>query len=237
MFNPEYIKKHSEKAKKTFPERRLFDVMVYIKDELSPQVDIDRVIKTIEKKIPKLFFFNIEVVYVGDFDEFYKDNRNFNAMYEDGALYVSNHQDDEEDMIDDIVHEIGHAAEDLYREEIYADNTIKNEFLGKRKRLYQTLKHEDLNPTYKKFLQTTYDRELDKYFYEEVGYATMASVSVGLFYSPYAVTSLREYFANGFENFFLSDSNYLKDISPLLYKKINNLVDKAEQERYYEYEA
>ena len=91
-----------------------------------------------------------------------------------------------------------------------------------------------LKRPYKKFLQTNYDRELDKYFYEDVGYATMASMSIGMFYSPYAATSLREYFANGFENFFLKDSNYLKDISPFLYKKINNLVDKAEKERYYE---
>jgi hypothetical protein len=45
----------------------------------------------------------------------------------------------------------------------------------------------------------------------------------GLFVSAYACTSLREYFANGFEEFYLGDRNYLNTISPKLYSKIKNL--------------
>ena len=229
MYNSEYIKKSSEKAQKNIPERDMFgDILVYIKDPLPPNVDIDRVIKTLEKTVPKEFLFNIDVVYVGEFASFYKNGRNFNAMYENRALYISSTQTNEEDMVDDIVHEIAHALEDQRGQEIYFDNTIKNEFLGKRQRLYQILKQENLNPSYEKFLQTNYDQELDDYLYKEVGYPILASLIVGLFYSPYAITSLQEYFANGFENFFLKDPNYLKDISPFLYKKINKLLENIE---------
>jgi len=42
------------------------------------------------------------------------------------------------------------------------------------------------------------------------------------------VTSINEYFANGFENYFLRDKKYLKNISPVLYNKINNIMEEYE---------
>jgi len=228
MFSPEYIKKSSEHAQKNRSERDIFNnIPIYIKDPLSANIDLDKAIERIERTIPRGFLYNVDVIYIGDFDSFHKDGRSFNAKYEDGALYISNIQTDEEDMVDDIIHEIAHAVEEQNMEKIYFDNTIEKEFLGKRKRLYQGLKQEGLNPPHKKFLQVNYDQELDNYLYKEVGYPILASLVVGLFYSPYAVTSLQEYFANGFENFFLRDSNYLKDISPYLYKRIDELVESA----------
>jgi hypothetical protein len=49
----------------------------------------------------------------------------------------------------------------------------------------------------------------------------------GVFITPYAATSLREYFATGFTEFYLhpDDHEFLKKISPELYKKINSLHD------------
>ena len=46
---------------------------------------------------------------------------------------------------------------------------------------------------------------------------------MGLFSTPYAVTSLREYFATGFEEFYIGDRNYIKKISPNLYNKLTYL--------------
>ncbi len=40
--------------------------------------------------------------------------RSFNSVYEDGAIYITNDQDDELDMVDDIVHEAAHAIEVPY---------------------------------------------------------------------------------------------------------------------------
>jgi len=48
---------------------------------------------------------------------------------------------------------------------------------------------------------------------------------MGLFVSPYAATSLREYFAIGFEEYHLKDRVYLKKISPKLYFKIEELLE------------
>ena len=48
-----------------------------------------------------------------------------NAMYSDGALYISNVQDNNEDMKDDIVHEISHAVEERYKDIAYEEGATK----------------------------------------------------------------------------------------------------------------
>ena len=78
------------------------------------------------------------------------------------------------------------------------------------------------------FLNPDYSREFDEFLYKKVGYPLLRTITQGLFYSPYAATSLREYFANGFENLHIKkDYNYLQIMSPVLYYKIENLLDKA----------
>ena len=57
-----------------------------------------------------------------------------------------------------------------------------------------------------------YNKELDHYFSDVIGYPKMTSYAQGIFYSP-TVTSLREYFANGFEAYFFHKDFYLKKVS------------------------
>ena len=68
---------------------------------------------------------------------------------------------------------------------------------------------------------------MDNYLYEEVGYERLNFIvtSYGIFTSAYPATSLREYYASGFEYFFLEDRKYLKEISPTLYQKIEDLYE------------
>jgi len=51
-----------------------------------------------------------------------------------------------------------------------------------------------------------------------------------LFYSPYAITSLREYWANGFENYLLGDRERLKDLSPILFRKVEEIISERDTE-------
>jgi Mlc titration factor MtfA (ptsG expression regulator) len=48
-------------------------------------------------------------------------------------------------------------------------------------------------------------------------------MTAGLFPSPYAATSLREYFAIGFEHYYLKDRKVLKRDCPVLYNKLAEL--------------
>ena len=194
---------------------------IFIKDALPESVDADLVFTTLKKLLPDHLLGGIDIVYVGDFEVF--KEKETNAVFQDGAIYVSNDQDSNQDMIDDIVHEIAHSVEERYTQIIYNDEELKSEFLGKRVRLHDILKSYDYDPSPQLKNHYHYDEEIDMYFYKEVGYEAMWNLINGLFPSPYAATALREYFATGFENYFMGDRLQLKKICPVLYSKLEDL--------------
>lgn len=212
-----------ESAKKSVRDQKSFlmfgTIDVHILNKLPEDVDIVNVINVIESIIPKDLVTGIDVVYIGYFKEF--EEKNVNAMYKDGAIYISHEQDDEDDLIDDFVHEIAHAVEDLHTHYIYSDGKIQNEFLGKRKRLKDLLEQfgylddHDID-----FSTLDYSKDLDDYLYQTLGYDKLETFCNGLFLRPYAVTGLREYFATAFEDFLLEDAAYVKNISPMAFKKV-----------------
>jgi len=51
-----------------------------------------------------------------------------------------------------------------------------------------------------------------------------------MFTGAYAATSHREYFARGFEEYYLGDKVYLKQVSPYIYKKLSLLNKKDLEE-------
>ena len=83
------------------------------------------------------------------------------------------------------------------------------------------------------FFETEYDEEFDLFLYKEVGYDALRLLVVDLFTAAYSATSLREYFARGFEEYYLGNLLYLKDISPYIYKKLSLLNEKDLEELDY----
>lgn len=216
-----WLGKSLEKSKHLRTHYKMKEIDIYIKDSLPEHIDPDTVFKFISSRLPSHLMSSIDVIYVGDFEMF--KEKEVNALYQDGAIYVSNSQDNEEDMIDDIMHEIAHSVEEKYFGIIYDDQSIKKEFLGKRKRLYHMLLSHDFKPFAKIATKYVYDKDIDMYFYKEVGYETLLYMTMGLFPSPYSATSLREYFAIGFEQYYLKDRGHLKKECPVLYNKISEL--------------
>ena len=223
MSNKEYIKESSKKFKKSFKEKSLGNIQVIIKDELPDNLNIDRVLFRVGSTIPVRFLNNIDYIFVGDFDVF--KEKNTNALYIEGAIYVTNKQEDEGDMADDIIHEIAHSVEEEQFLSIYSDGNLEVEFLGKRERLFHLLDTEGLGDlNYQDFKNPEYSNNFDNLLYFDIGYSYLSSVSMNLFYSPYAITSLREYFANGFEAFYhYKDHDKINRISPVLFKKLQQL--------------
>ncbi len=220
--NSEYIKDSSKNFKKTFKEKSLGNIQVIIKDDLPKDFNIDLALKSVESSVPEKFFKNVDYIFVGDFPEF--KIKSVNALYMEGAIYVTNNQQDEMDMVDDIIHEIAHAVEEEEFLEIYSDGTLEREFLGKRERLFHLLDTEGYDLNYQEFKNPEYTNNFDNVLYFDIGYAVLTPISMNLFYSPYAITSLREYFANGFEAFYFhKDHDKLLRISPVLYTKLEKL--------------
>ena len=199
-------------------------IHVFTKDAMmNDLVDLDAVISNLEAKLPDHIRDGVEMIIIGQFDEF--EERGINAFYKDGALYVSNIQSDNDDLLDDLVHETAHSVEEQYGMEIYADQEIKDEFLRKRMHLYNMLWNMGFKATREMFLDTEYDQEFDEFLYEDVGYDKLSEILKGIMVTPYAATSLREYFATGFTEFYLhpDSHNYLQKTSPELYRKLVDL--------------
>mgnify|MGYP003134406850 CR=1 FL=1 len=197
---------------------------VYFKDQLlNDDVDFEKVISKVESVIPKHLRSEVEMIIVGHFKEF--EDNHFNAFYEDGMIHVTNNQQDNYDMIEDIVHEIAHATEVPYGYQIYGDGKVKDEFLRKRYALHDILWKNGYKIPKSFFSNVEYDEEFDMLLLQQIGYDKLQNYAAGIFLTTYAPTSLREYYATAFAEFYLNPDghNYIKKVSPQLYKKIFEL--------------
>tara|TARA_B100000085_G_scaffold283356_1_gene313844 strand:- start:12783 stop:13448 length:666 start_codon:yes stop_codon:yes gene_type:complete len=202
-------------------------IQVFVKDQITNEISAKAVLNKLLKMVPSHLLRNVESIYIGSFKTL--EDKDLQAMYENSSIFVTNEQTDEQDMLDDLVHEVAHSVEEMYKIELYQDKQIEKEFLIKRKQLWEELNREGLAADLNYFLEVEYSRVFDEYLYMQIGYPTLSMATTNIFYSPYAATSLREYFANGFEAFFMKeDINRLKILSPNLFKKIIKLLEKPE---------
>ena len=220
-----WIQESYKRSKRLQDSYSLNGIQIYIKDPLTGKIDMNFVTRYITSRIPRMLMKGIDVIYIGEFEDLIK--RDINAMYEDGAIYLTNVQEDEMDVIDDIIHEMAHATEKEYTSIIYS-GSLEREFLGKRRRLYSVLKAEgyEISPIFKVKLE--YDKGIDEFLYQDVGYGKLNNLVNGLLPSAYAATSLREYFAICFEEYFMGDVQYLKSICPIAFEVIQSLTEMEE---------
>lgn len=218
MMKQEYIKSRQQDSK----HFKVRGIEIFVKNEISNGVSIKVAVEELFSIVPGKLMVNINSIHVGEFKEL--SSRKIQALYKDSSIFMTNKQRSQEDILDDLVHEVAHSVEEIREAEIYSDNKIKDEFLSKRKELWFRLKNEGFEKDVSDFLRVEYNSEFDLFLYKEVGYPLLSSVAASLFYSPYGATSIREYFANGFEAFFLrEDLGRLNSTSPSLFKKIANL--------------
>ena len=201
-------------------------VDIFIKDPLPEHIDSSFVFEYISTRIPFYLLDNVEVIYIGIFPEM--KERDINAFFENDAIFVTNEQDDEMDLIDDLIHEISHAVEKRVGDIIYGDGLFQREFIAKRKRLSALLSQKydvpsDFNINFE------YDRAIDDFLYRDVGYDVLNQVCVGIFPSAYAVTSISEYWAMGFEEMFLGDPQKIKSMCPVLYNRLVMTIKELKQ--------
>lgn len=214
-------------TKKRKREFLLFSrIMIFIQDPLvSEDVDFDEIILSLEQSISPHLFDNIDIIYVGQHDEL--TERELEAFYDSGAIYITNTLSENIDYIENIVHENAHAIEERDGLQIYGDQKIQNEFIGKRKRLFHKIKSEGYGISDIDFMNPEFQHDLDNFLYREIGYDNLNYLINGLFVNPYAATSINEYFSSGVEKYFLSvdDRQRLKAFSPELTKKIEELIN------------
>lgn len=220
-----YIRYSSQKSRKDENMFNIYgNVKLYVLSELPRYVNLHYIVNFIRDNIPFKFFHGVDGIYISELPEF--KERDINAIFKDGAIYVTGQQDSDEDLLDDIVHELGHAVEEIFPNTIYSDNSIKREFLNKRVQFYNRLEEDMITrKQYDNFISPDYSQELDLFFYEHLGYDTIEEIGGDLFLSPYAITSIREYWAVGFETYYLEDKYRVQQMSPALFDKINEILN------------
>jgi hypothetical protein len=216
--NRKKVANYVKKQNKALSEYKIGAFQILVKDPISANIDIQKVFNNVNVSLPNRYISLLDIVYIGDFS--FLRERAVNALYLDGAIYISNQQEDNDDLKDDIIHEISHAVEEKYGDIIYGDGNIKREFLLKRNKLKEILQQQNYNINNYDFAKIKYDKKFDFFLYEDVGYDALRILTVDLFLGPYSSTSLREYFARGFEEYYMGNKLYLKDICPYINKKL-----------------
>ena len=222
-----WIKESANRSRKMRDAYNLNGIYVIIKDSLPEHIDAEFVFNYISTRVPFYLTKNIEMIYIGNFPEM--EERDINAFFENDAIYVTNEQDDDMDMIEDIIHEISHAVEHYNQEFIYGDGALQREFIAKRKRLSSLLSQKfevpsDFNINFE------YDRSIDDFLFRDVGYDVLNQICVNIYPSGYAATSVSEYWAKGFEELFIGDRDILKEMCPVLYKTMALLIKEMKDE-------
>ena len=120
----ETIKGSMAQASKSRKEYSLNDIYVYLLNDMSTSdnsepVSIPSVLDLIKDLLPEHLMQEVDSIYIGEFDTF--KERNINAFYDSGAIYVSNVQENIKDMADDIIHEFAHSLESKFGSLIYSD--------------------------------------------------------------------------------------------------------------------
>jgi hypothetical protein len=155
------MSRSSQSAKKQHKERIFLDnVHVFIKDAIIGDVNLDNVLNKVKNSIPLHLFGGLDAIYVGQFKEL--QQKEVNAAFMDGALYISNIQQDEESMMEDIIHEIAHSLEEVANFNMYQDDSIYDEFLAKRLKLQSILQSNGYNTSKQNFSNRSEERRVGK---------------------------------------------------------------------------
>ena len=231
--NRKEVASYGKNQNKKLSNQKIGQINIFVKDPFVNEIDHEIVFKKIDQLLPDHILELVDIIYIGEFDHFKK--KNANATYSDGAIYVDHKQENENDLIDDVIHEFAHASEDGFAALLYEDDMIKQSFIDKRIKLKKTLRYENYSVDDYDLKSVDYNNALDQFFFREVGYEKLGNLTQGLFLGPYSATSLREYFARGFEEYYLGNRDFLKDVCPYIYKKLFLLDSLQNEENNIEY--
>ena len=201
----------------------LHGIDVNIIDELKNKIDIKDAFLELTSLIPKKFFKNIDIIYIGKFDILKK--RNLDALFLDGAIYLSNNQKDKSDLMGNIVHEVAHNVISLTNGEVFKINNLESEFIKKRKSVFNRIRAQKKTADLKSFLNPYFNQTFDDYLFKEIGYDLLNILSYDIVVNPYSLTSIEEYFATGFDYYFLKDRRFLEKKCPELLELIITLEE------------
>ena len=168
--------KNREENKKSFIFK---GIQVSIKDPLPQGINVMDILKRAEYVIPDSYFGYVDAIYFGDFDIL--SQKDFSAVYDQGAVFMSSKQVSVADATSHLVHEFAHAVEQNNSSLLYTDGNIEREFVAKREKVHSLLASEGFEIPLSLFYNVEYDDRLDDILYNDVGYPMLAMLTTNIF--------------------------------------------------------
>jgi len=219
--NRDYITEAAPGAKKQRRIHKIHNTYITLLNPLPKHIDIEASIAGL-KALPSWMFDLIDGIYIGKAQFF--DDKHVEATYIDGSIYVTSELEHVFDLANNILHELAHAAEARYRNELYSDGSIEEEFLKKRKHVFQLLNDYNIETMSFDFWNNTeYNEKFDNHLMNELTYERIDSIAEGVLSYPYAITDIHEYFATAFEIWFNESPKKASQFHPVVAKKIEEL--------------
>jgi len=219
--NRDYIIESADSAKKQRRIHKIHNTYITLLNPLPNHIDLEASIAGL-KVLPSWLFDLIDGIYIGKAQFF--DDKQVEATYVDGSIYVTSELEHVFDLANNILHELAHATEERYRNEIYSDGNIEEEFLRKRKQVYQLLNDFDINTMHFDFwANTEYNEKFDNHLMNELTYERIDAIADGILSYPYALTDIHEYFATAFEVWFNESPKKAQQFHAKAAQKIANL--------------
>ena len=101
-------------------------IEVIIKDKIEQDVSIEKVLKIVTSKIPNHLTSNFKRLYIGDFENMRE--REIQAFYSNKSIYITNRLKNDEDLLDDLIHEIYYKDFNFFITVLSNDGFISNYF-------------------------------------------------------------------------------------------------------------
>lgn len=218
----DYVKSKEEVLTEKKSHYRMSGVDVHVRDSTPDNIDLDAAIKNVEQKVPDKLLGLIDSIHIRASEEF--EERDIDAYYDKGDIFIKPNQDETKDFSKHIVHELFHLLEERFTDDIKSKK-VQQEFKNKRIYLYNLLNSDGHSFKKDLFLNLKYDETFDNLLHDKIGYDNLQKYTVNLFIDPYSVTSLREYFATGFTEYFLGNQMELKKLCPKLFNKIKEIAE------------
>lgn len=212
----------SEKLMKLFGGAPSEGIPIYFVKPFSNCSDeqFSEIITRIEKEIPVRLFEYVDAISVIDF---LKMSDSITSYLDGDSIYISSTIGVDE-IYNSIVHEAAHSY--LHRIDICSNYNLVQEFLQKRKYVYEDLAANNMlyGLSYHDFMNSYYDKKVDLIVTKKIGYDKIRERYSDLYVSPQSMLSLEEYYCCATEYFF-NDELKIQSICPILADVLKELFN------------
>lgn len=201
----------------------IFNTNVHIKN-----LDLDLAeVKQALITLPKYLYSNTKTIYVHDAESL--QSKQLDSLHNNnGTIEINaNSCKSIKNLLKLLIHELYHSLElDISRQFTEQYSNTVNEYRANKTKVLGKIKSDPRleKPSRYYYSLIHYDSGFDDYLVNRITYPVLFNRITDLFCTPYALTSISEYIAIGFEVFLFENKEWVHIYNPMLYKLIDAIL-------------